>query len=463
MSTTAARLTCELGNYTPPPPAGDGTPWDEWLAESRRHIALVVEEGSDWSKRPAHPHDVMPTMSTRTTTTTSDPTVTITRRLGDTDRLTSFTVRRFTIDRDDIVRPTMTDYRSALDVVPSVVGPQHRATASPTRVVWHVATEVEAPTDTTPGEYVIGVGGLTERESYMEAFKSWRPDIDPDDDSDVGLTPRWRSRQSTESYKAEMATLGAENGIGQAATAQDPHRATALMIVGELLDTLQALNVRPGSIGAAILDATPESRIGRLRAALDELQTLDQLARHMSVRRITKRDATADVTDATGMLSIAHNERTSHLPAGHLHDPSLSLHDVHGPAFPHLAGDRWLIGSRADDGQTTITSPAVIAKTAAAFVRARNVPSGWTVPVPPVPTSKVSPSKRTSGIYVARRDSAVADVLESLKLWHEWTGQALTFSRAMRSERPNGGRPPAWAKAAIQQARTLGVPIDMGN
>ena len=434
MSTTAARLTCELGNYTPPPPAGDGTPWDEWLAESRRHIALVVEQGSDWSKRPAHRFDSFARwIGDEVPAPTLDPMVTITRRLGDSERLASFSVRRFAIDRDDVTRPTMTDYRSALDVAPPVVGPQHRATASPTRVVWHVATEVEAPTVTTPGEYVIGIGGLTERESYMEAFASWRPDLDPDDDSDVGLTPRWRSRQSTESRKAEMATLGAENGIGQAATAQDPHRATALMIVGELLDTLQALNVRPGSIGAAILNATPESRIGRLRAALDELQTLDQLARHMSVRRMTKRDATADVTDATGMLSIAHH---------------------HG---------QWSIGSKADDGQTTITSPAVIAKTAAAFAKARNIPSSWLVPDPPVPTSKVSPSKRTSGVYVARRDSAIADVLESLKLWHEWTGQALTFSRAMRSERPNGGRPPAWAKEAIQQARSLGIPIDMGN
>ena len=461
MSTTAAKLTCELGNYTPPPPAGDGTPWDEWLAESRRHIAMVVAEGSDWSKRPAHPHDVMPTRRHADPRTPYPGDVTITRRLGDSERLASFSVRRFAIDRDDVTRPTLADYRSALDAADPYDGPTRGAIASPTRVVWHVATEVEAPTDTTPGEYVIGYGGTTEREAYLEAFASWRPDIDPDDDSDVGLTPRWRSRQSTESHKAEMATLGAENGIGQAATAQDPHRATALMIVGELLDTLQALNVRPGNIGPAILNATPESRIGRLRAALGELHTLDQLARHMSVHRITKRDATADVTDSTGMLSIAHNERTSHLPADHLPDPTLSLHDVHGPAFPHLSGDRWLIGSRADDGQTTITSPAVIAKAAAAFAAARNIPAGWSVPVPPVPTSKVSPSKRTSGVYVARRDSAVADVLESLKLWHEWTGTALTFSRAMRSERPNGGRPPAWAKAAIQQARELGVPIDM--
>ena len=433
MNTTAARLTCELGNYTPPPPAGDGTPWDEWLAESRRHIAMVVEEGSDWSKRPAHPHDVMPTTSTGTTTTSTEPTVTITRRLGDTERLASFSVRRFTIDRDDVTRPTMTDYRSPIDAADPYDGPTRGAIASPTRVVWHVATELEAPTDTTPGEYVIGVGGLSERESYMEAFASWRPDIDPDDDSDVGLTPRWRSRQTTESHKTEMATLGAENGIGQAATAQDPHRATALMIVGELLDTLQTLNVRPGNIDPAILDATPESRIGQLREALHQLHTLDQLARHMSVRRITKRDATADVTDSTGMLSIAHH---------------------HG---------QWSIGSKADDGQTTITSPAVIAKAAAAFAKARNVPSGWIVPTPPIPTSKVSPSKRTSGVYVARRDSAVADVLEALKLWHQWTGQALTFSRAMRSERPNGGRPPAWAKEAIRQARDTGVPIDMGN
>lgn len=434
MSTTAARLTCELGNYTPPPPAGDGTPWDEWLAESRRHIALVVAEGSDWSKRPAHRFDSFAQwIGDKVPALTLDPMVTITRRLGDSERLASFSVRRFTIDRDDVTRPTMTDYRSALNVAPPVVGPQHRATASPTRVVWHVATELEAATDTTPGAYVIGYGGLTERESYLEAFKSWRPDLDPDDDSDVGLTPRWRSRQSTESHKAGMATLGAENGIGQAATSQDPHRATALMIVGELLDTLQTLNVRPGDIGPAILNATPESRIGRLRAALEELHTLDQLARHMSVRRMTKRDATADVTDATGMLSIAHH---------------------HG---------QWAIGSRADDGQTTITSPAVIAKAAAAFVRARNVPGGWIVPVPPIPTSKVSPSKRTSGVYVARRDSAVADALEALKLWHEWTGTALTFSRAMRSERPNGGRPPAWAKEAIRQARDTGVPIDMGN
>lgn len=434
MSTTATKLTCELGNYTPPPPAGDGTPWDEWLAESRRHIAMVVKEGSDWSKRPAHRFDSFAQwIGDEVPAPTLDPMVTITRRLGDTERLASFTVRRFTIDRDDVTRPTMTDYRSALNVAPPVVGPQHRATASPTRVVWHIATELEAPTDTTSGEYVIGIGGLTERESYMEAFKSWRPDLDPDDDSDVGLTPRWRSRQSTESHKAEMATLGAENGIGQAATAQDPHRATALMIVGELLDTLQALNVRPGNIGPAILNATPESRIGQLREALHQLHTLDQLARHMSVRRITKRDATADVTDATGILSIAHH---------------------HG---------QWSIGSKADDGQTTITSQAVIAKAAAAFVRARNVPSGWLVPVPPVPTSKVSPSKRTSGIYVERRDSAVADVLEALRLWHQWTGQALTFSRAMRSERPNGGRPPAWAKEAIRQARDTGVPLDMGN
>jgi len=432
MSTTATRLTCELGNYTPPPPAGDGTPWDEWLAESRRHIAMVVEEGSDWSKRPAHPHDVMPTRRHADPRTPYPGDVTITRRLADTERLASFSVRRFAIDRDDVTRPTLTDYRSALDVTPPVVGPRHRATASPTRVVWHVATEVEAPTDTTPGEYVIGYGGLTERESYMEAFKSWRPDIDPDDDSDVGLTPRWRSRQSTESHKAEMATLGAENGIGQAATAQDPHRATALMIVGELLDTLQALNVRSGNIGSVILEATPESRIGQLREALHELHTLDQLARHMSVRRITKRDATADVTDSTGMLSIAHNRGT------------------------------WFVGSKADDGQTTITSPAVVAKAAAAFAKARNVPSDWVVPTPPVPTSKVSPSKRTTGVYVERRDSAIADVLEALKLWHGWTGQALSFSRAMRSERPNGGRPPAWAKAAIRQARELGVPIDMG-
>ena len=434
MSTTAARLTCELGNYTPPPPAGDGTPWDGWLAESRRHIAMVVAEGSDWSKRPAHRFDSFAQwIGDKVPAPALDPMVTITRRLGDSERLASFSVRRFTIDRGDIVRPTMTDYRSALNVASPVIGLQHRATASPTRIVWHVATELEAPTDTTPGAYVIGIGGLTERESYMEAFTSWRPDLDPGDDSDVGLTPRWRSRQSTESHKAEMATLGAENGIGQAATSQDPHRATALMIVGELLDTLQSLNVRPGSIGAAILNATPESRIGRLRAALDELQTLDQLARHMSVRRITKRDATADVTDSTGMLSIAHH---------------------HG---------QWFVGSKADDGQTTITSPAVVAKAAAAFVRARNVPGGWIVPVPPVPTSKVSPSKRTSGVYVERRDSAVADVLDALKLWHQWTGQALTFSRAMRSERPNGGRPPAWAKEAIQQARSLGIPIDMGH
>jgi len=431
MNTTAARLTCELGNYTPPPPAGDGTPWDEWLAESRRHIAMVVKEGSDWSKRPAHPHDVMPTRRHADHRTSYPSDVTITRRLGDTERLASFSVRRFTIDRDDVTRPTLTDYRSALNVAPPVVGPQHRATASPTRVVWHAATELVAPTDTTLGEYVIGYGGTTERESYMEAFASWRPDLDPDDDSDVGLTPRWRSRQSTESHKAEMAALGAENGVGQAATAQDPHRATALMIVGELLDTLQSLNIRQGNIGAAILNATPDSRIGRLRAALEALQTLDQLARHMSVRRITKRDATADPTDSTGTLSIAHH---------------------HG---------QWSIGSRADDGQTTITSQAVIAKTAAAFVRARNVPSGWIVPTPPVPTSKVSPSKRTSGVYVERRNGAVLEVLEALKLWHQWTGTALTFSRAMRSERPNGGRPPAWAKEAIRQARELGVPIDM--
>ena len=434
MSTTAARLTCELGNYTPPPPAGDGTPWFEWLAESRRHIAMVVEEGSDWSKRPAHRFDSFAQwIGDKVPTPTLDPTVTITRRLGDTERLASFTVRRFTIDRDDVTRPTMTDYRSALDVAPPVVGPQHRAVASPTRIVWHIATELEAPTDSTLGEYVIGIGGLTERESYMEAFTSWRPDLDPDDDSDVGLTPRWRSRQSTESHKAEMATLGAENGIGQAATAQDPHRATALMIVGDLIDTLQTLNIRPGNIGPAILNATPESRIGRLRAALEDLHTLDQLARHMSIRRTTKRDATADITDSTGMLSIAHH---------------------HG---------QWAIGSKADDGQTTVTHPAVVAKTAAAFVRARNVPSDWTVPTPPIPTSKVSPSKRTSGVYVERRDSAVADVLEALRLWYEWTGRALTFSRAMRSERPNGGRPPTWAKEAIRQARDTGVPIDMGH
>lgn len=433
MSTTATRLTCELGNYTPPPPAGDGTPWNAWLAESRRHIAMVVEEGSDWSKRPAHPHDVMPTRRHADTRTPYPGDVTITRRLGDTERLASFTVRRFAIDRDDVTRPTLTDYRSALNVAPPVVGPRHRATASPTRVVWHVATEVEVPTDTTPGEYVVGVGGLTERESYMKAFASWRPDIDPDDDSDVGLTPRWRSRQSTESHKAEMATLGAENGIGQAATAQDPHRATALMIVGELLDTLQALNIRSGNIGPAILNATPESRIGQLREALHELHTLDQLARHMSVHRITKRDATADVTDSTGMLSIAH---------------------YHGT---------WFVGSKADDGQTTITSPAVVAKAAAAFAKARNVPSDWVVPVPPVPTSKVSPSKRTSGVYVERQNAAVEGVLDALRLWYEWTGHALTFSRAMRSERPNGGRPPAWAKEAIRQARDTGVPIDMGH
>ena len=432
MSTTATKLTCELGNYTPPPPAGDGTPWDEWLAESRRHIAMVVEEGSDWSKRPAHQHDVMPTRRHADPRTPYPGDVTITRRLGDTERLASFTVRRFAIDRDDVTRPTLTDYRSALNVAPPVVGPQHRATASPTRVAWHVATEVEAPTVTTPGEYVIGYGGLTERESYMEAFASWRPDVDPDDDSDVGLTPRWRSRQSTESHKAEMATLGAENGIGQAATSQDPHRATALMIVGELLDTLQALNIRSGNIGPAILNATPESRIGQLREALHELHTLDQLARHMSVHRITKRDATADVTDSTGMLSIAHHCGT------------------------------WFVGSKADDGQTTITSPAVIAKAAAAFAKARNVPSGWVVPTPPVPTSKVSPSKRTSGVYVERQNAAVEGILDALRLWYEWTGQALTFSRAMRSERPNGGRPPAWAKAAIRQARDTGVPIDMG-
>lgn len=433
MSTTAARLTCELGNYTPPPPAGDGTPWFEWLAESRRHIALVVKEGSDWSKRPYHRFDSFARwIGDKAPAPTLDPMVTITRQLGNTERLVSFSVRRFAIDRGDVTRPTLTDYRSAVNVAPPVVGPRHRATASPTRAVWHVATEVEAPTDTTPGEYVIGVGGLTERESYMEAFASWRPDLDPDDDSDVGLTPRWRSRQTTESHKAEMATLGAENGIGQAATAQDPHRATALMIVGELLDTLQAVNIRPGNIGPAILNATPDSRIGRLRAALEELHTLDQLARHMSIRRTTKRDAIADVTDSTGMLSIAHH---------------------HG---------QWAIGSKADDGQTTVTHPAVIAKTAAAFVRARNVPSGWIVPTPPVPTSKVSPSKRTSGVYVARRDSAVLEVLEALRLWHEWTGQPLTFSRAMRSERPNGGRPPTWAKEAIRQARDTGVPVDMG-
>lgn len=430
MNTTASKLTCTLGTYDPPPPAGDGTPWDEWLIESRRHIAMVVEQGSDWSKRPAHPHDVMPTTSPKTTATPPAPDVTIVRALD--GRPFVFTVRRFTIDRDDVTRPTMTDYRSPIDAADPYDGPTRGAIASPTHIVWHVATELEAPTDTTPGEYVIGIGGLTERESYMEAFASWAPDIDPDDDSDVGLTPRWRSRQSPESHKAEMATLGAENGIGQAATAQDPHRATALMIVGELLDTLQALNVHPGNIGAAILNATPESRIGQLREALHELHTLDQLARHMSVHRITRRDATADPTDSTGMLSIAHH---------------------HG---------QWSIGSRADDGQTTITSPAVIAKAAAAFVRARNVPAGWSVPTPPVPTSKVSPSKRTSGVYVERQNAAVEGILDALKLWHEWTGQALTFSRAMRSERPNGGRPPAWAKEAIRQARSLGVPIDMG-
>lgn len=433
MSTTAARLTCELGNYTPPPPAGDGTPWFEWLAESRRHIAMVVEEGSDWSKRAPHRFDSFARwIGDKAPAPTLDPRVTITRRLGDTERLASFSVRRFTIDRDDVTRPTMTDYRSALNVAPPVVGPQHRATASPTRIVWRVATELEAATDTTPGEYIIGIGGLTERESYMEAFTSWRPDIDPDDDSDVGLTPRWRSRQSTESHKAAMATLGAENGIGQAATAQDPHRATALMIVGELLDTLQTLNVRPGDIGPAILNATPDSRIGTLRDALHKLQTIDGLTRLMSVKRTSKVQSLDDPTERTGTLSIAHH---------------------HG---------QWSVGSRADDGQTTITSPAVIAKAAAAFVRARNVPGGWIVPVPPVPTSKVSPSKRTSGVYVARRDSAVADVLEALKLWYEWTGEALTFSRAMRSERPNGGRPPTWAKEAIRQARDTGVPIDMG-
>jgi hypothetical protein len=172
--------------------------------------------------------------------------------------------------------------------------------------------------------------------------------------------------------------------------------------------------------------------IQKLVNALHDLHTLDQLARHMSVRRITKRDATADITDSTGMLSIAHHHGT------------------------------WFVGSKADDGQTTITSPAVIAKAAVAFAKARNVPSDWVVPTPPVPTSKVSPSKRTTGVYVERQNAAVEGILDALRLWYEWTGEALTFSRAMRSERPNGGRPPAWAKAAIRQARELGVPIDMG-
>lgn len=389
-------------DYTPPGPASDGTPWREWLDQSRANVHRSTEVA------------------------TADPSTTLPGRFV-LAFLSFLTGRRF-FDLDAF-RVTMADL-SAARSTSTVARPSSNKYPVPTFSTWPTPTPgravrldprstglhavntgrppvrfpVPGPINTRPDSGpTVGTraDGMSDRASYLAAWRAWADDLPdlvaPDRTNDDGrLVPSyWRRAGSTDgtarSYKADMGDVGAESGTREAASRRDPATALLAALLAERAH--------------AVATADPRLR-DRTDALLAHLWRLDVWG--MAVHTETKRQRMVDPRESTGEAAIGWT------PAGVW--VALS------------ARDRDLTGNRLRETVGKFTA-----------VRGIELPDSTTPGrIPPLPAFTVALNQITA----ADRGTSRADLaVEAATLWKLWTGRPLDLVRAHRAASPRGPLP----------------------
>lgn len=420
--TTTTELTCQLGEWSEPAPASDGTPWREWLDASRERIASLQRQADAPALTPRH---VVDTSSARAyapawrrvdvcdlwrvdnrawkVVAARDARTIVTRTIVRTGVLPG--TRKRTADTSD--------YRSRVVEPARVIGPDTRTfTTGSLRIAggrWHA----------------------TERAAYIAAFASWRQPLTygEDGDPEAPMAPSYAPRRGTNSHKAWLAHHGVETGPGVHASRAHPARAIRQVAASQAIDLLTARRIPARQWRRALLLAPPASPLGRALATLIEAAEHAHRVSHLTAHRDRKTPHLVDPTEHTATHSVAI-----------------------------APGGRIDIGTQRDHGQTRITDPRRLHTLATLFAAARNTPP-LTMPTLSAPKRTVTGVRRNSGAVFEASMRLAEAWCEAAWWWHEWTGRPLSLRAALRSERPSGGRPPVALERARELASAAGVPV----
>jgi len=423
--TTTTELTCQLGEWSEPAPASDGTPWREWLAASRDRVASLQRQAD----APA------PTLRHVVDATSARSYATAWRRVDVAD-LWRVDDRRWraVVARDSAPTRVPTVHRAGTGVMPGTRKRTADLSNYRSRVVEPARVIGPDPRTFTTGSLRIWAGRwhASERVAYMHAFATWRQPLtfSPEGEPDAKLEPSYAPRRGTTSHKAWLAHHGVETGPGVNASRAHPAHALARAAASQAIDLLTSRGIPRDKWRPALLLAPPTSPLGRALATIIDAVERAHRAEHLTARRERKTPNLVDPTEHTATHSIAI-----------------------------APGGRIDIGTQRDHGQTRITDPRRLHTLATLFAAARNTPRHFTIPELSAPKARVTGVRRNSGAVFEASQRLAETWCEAAWWWHEWTGEPLSLRSALRAERPTGGRPPVALERARELASAMGVPV----
>ena len=421
--TTTTELTCQLGEWSEPAPASDGTPWSEWLAASRDRVAALQRQADAPASTPRH---VVDTSSARAYAPAW-------RRVDVCDL--------WRVDNRAWKVVAARDARTIVTrtIVRTWVRPGTRKRAADTsdytsKIAQWTPLSGPDPRTFTTGSLRIAGGKwhASERAAYWAAFESWRQPLtfNLGGEADPKIEPSYAPRRGTASHKAWLAHHGVETGPGVNASRAHPAHAIAQAAASQAIDLLTSRGIPARQWRPALLLAPPASPLGRALATLIQAAERAHRVSHLTAHRDRKTPNLVDPAEHTATHSIAI-----------------------------APGGRIDIGTQRDHGQTRITDPRRLHTLATLFAAARNTPRHFAIPEVTAPKARITGVRRTSGaVYEASMRLAEA-WCEAAWWWHEWTGQPLSLRAALRAERPSGGRPPVALERARELALAAGVPV----
>ena len=279
--TTTTELTCQLGEWSEPAPASDGTPWSEWLAASRDRVASLQRQADAPASTPRH---VVDTSSARAYAPAW--------RRVDVYDLWRVDNRAWKVVAARDARTIVTR-----TIVRTGVRPGTRKRAADTSdytskiAQWTPLTGPDPRTFTT-GSLRIWAGRwhASERVAYMHAFATWRQPLtfNLGGEADPKIEPSYAPRRGTASHKAWLAHHGVETGPGVNASRAHPARALAQAAASQAIDLLTSRGIPRDKWRPALLLAPPASPLGRALATIIDAVERAHRAEHLTARRERK-------------------------------------------------------------------------------------------------------------------------------------------------------------------------------